>query len=398
MLKSVAWNVVDRMMGWNQREFGDRLYVGESMTLGDLRDYQLAKIIDICRHWGLHIYSWNDFEALPLTSKRHLPTTPPAGNYSTQTTSGSTGEPRTIYIPWETWHRKDAVFHRSWNRLGRKPHHKVLRLIAGEPEYPWYDWLRNDHVLCRDRVEEAAAWIIENRPYLIHGAGLPIREILEQVIWMGYAHILADLHVEWCSVSSAGHKQRIEPFVAGFFEQYGLAELPTVASPCKEGKMHLVMETGYTEIVNGEIVITDFLNNVTPVIRYQTGDEGNIIPASRDCCRCGLPSPVLTGVRGRRCDYYQGQGVKRPVGWWVVSPLGHNYPCVKGYYLDIYPLSGDAILNVQIREGWTEEMATQDLEPYARWFEKELGLRLLCNFRLILEPKEFKRHLVRVYE
>ena len=43
--------------------------------------------------------------------------------------------------------------------------------------------------------EEAAAWIIENRPYLIHGAGLPIREILERVIWLGHTDIACAINV-----------------------------------------------------------------------------------------------------------------------------------------------------------------------------------------------------------
>jgi hypothetical protein len=392
-VKRIALAVADRITGFDQVGYGMWLNHMETLPTFELRKYQLARIKLLTQYWHRPVETWDEFHKLPLTTKHDIDDIPepPSGEYNTQSTSGSTGEPRTIYIPWATWHRKDAVFHRSWRWLGREPRDKVLRLIAGDAHYSWYDNLRNDKVINRDNTQEAADWIIKNVPYLIHGAGLPIREILERVIELGYRHLLKQIKVEWCGVSSEGHRERLEPLLAGFYEQYGLAELPTVASPCWHGNMHLVMEAGYTEVVNGEIVVTDFHNNFTPIIRYRTGDAGTILAASY--CKCGRPYPLLRNVEGRRCDYYNGPEVRRSIGWWTVSPLGHDYPSLAGYRLEVYPKLGQASLFVRFKPG-----VSLSLINYSTWFEMQTGL----NLRVIdvggqSTSKEEKRNIVRVF-
>lgn len=386
--KRPTYNLIDRFT-FHQNEHLRFFLETEDWPYELLREYQLTRVRDICNHWGLSVDTWDDFHRLPLTDKRDLDRVqPPAGKYNVQTTSGSTGEPRTVYIPWETWYRKDALFHRSWLWLGRKPHQPVLRLIAGKPHYAWYDWWRNDKVICRDEVGRQVEWLVKNRPYLIHGPGLPIRRLCEEVIKAGHADVLKDIRVEWCSTSPEGHRERLAPFLAGFHEQYGLAELPTVGSPCPYNT-HVVMETGVVEIVDGEIVVTDFNNTITPIIRYRTGDEGKIRPSD---CPCGREHPILYDVKGRRTDYYDGPEVKRPIGWWLVSPLGHNYlDTVSAWRVEVYPQGGVVRLYVVFKGD--EDYET--MRPYQEWVEQQTGLPCVVFARD--DATGWKRDLVRVY-
>ena len=138
--KRPIFNIIDRF-SYRQNKYYNFFMETQNWTLDELKVYQLQKLRKIGEVWGLNIKSWDDFYQLPLTTKDDLPkgAPPSSKRYHTHETSGSTGEPRVIYVPWETWYRKDAVFHRSWAWLGRT-NQPVLRLIAGNPEYAWYDW------------------------------------------------------------------------------------------------------------------------------------------------------------------------------------------------------------------------------------------------------------------
>lgn len=390
MLKMPVFPIIDRFT-LKQGQYYNFFVNTGNWSFDQLKEYQLTKLKELGKVWKLELNSWDDFYKLPLTTKKDIwDWKPPAGRkYHTHETSGSTGEPRIIYVPWETWYRKDALFHRSWKWLGRKPYQPALRLIAGTAEYAWYDWWRNDHVMNYREITPAhVEWVIKNKPYLIHGPGGATRILLEEVIRAGRADVLKDIRIEWCSQSSEGHKERLAPLVKGFHEQYGLAELPSVGTPCLYNT-HVSMETGVIEVINGEIVVTDFNNYVMPVIRYRTGDEGKIKDGD---CPCGRKHPILYDIKGRRTDYYFGPEVKKAVGWWVVSPISHKYgQIISAWKAIVYPKQHKFVLHVVFREG-KENMA--ELESYKLWIKEELGL----DCEIIKEPNAagFKRELVKV--
>ena len=68
---------------------------------------------------------------------------------------------------------------------------------------------------------EHVALVVNNKPYLIHGPGGSIRQLCEMIIDAGHGPILKDIKIHWCSESSYGHKERLEPLVKEFHEQYG---------------------------------------------------------------------------------------------------------------------------------------------------------------------------------
>jgi phenylacetate-CoA ligase len=356
-----------------------------------LEEFQLQKIRELSQHFGLGIDNWRDFYAKPITSKQDIPInyTPKVRKYITHQTSGSTGEPRQIYVPASHWPRKEAVFMRCWTWLGWHGQ-PVVRLIAGKPTWPWYDGWRNVKILDYRRPgEEHFKYVIEKSPFLIHGRGGGVRGTCEGVIKMGRQDVLKDVGLLWLGETSEGHKERLKPFVRAFYEGYGLAELAPVASPCEYGSMHINMECGIIESINGEIVITDINNDAMPFIRYRTGDDGQIKESD---CQCGRQHPILYNVRGRRTDFFDGPEVKRPIHWWIVSPISHDYfDLVKAWRAEVYPKKGMIIIHFVFRE--KEDFPR--LEPYRRWIENETGLK--CEFQRHDSATKWKRDLVRVF-
>jgi hypothetical protein len=258
--------------------------------------------------------------------------------------------------------------------MGRKDEW-VFRLISGEPKYSFYDSLRNVKAmnyktLSQDHVD----WVVNNKPYLIHGPGGSIRQLCEMIIDAGHQDVLKDIKIHWCSESSYGHKERLEPLVKEFHEQYGLAELPTVGATDGNGNIRVVMEQGIVEILDddgnqtpegdeGYIVVTDFNNHQTPIIRYMCGDRGKIKKYGNYY--------VLYDIIGRGVDYYNGPEVKRPIGWWIVSPISHTVgDIIDKWRCEINIPKKTLFLYVKFKG----QKNFEKLSPYADWVKENVGL------------------------
>lgn len=374
-MKSLIYKIYDKIT-FNQNKYLKEFLKLDSLQGDELRKYQFQEIKKCCASHGIFIKSWNDFYRLPVTTKKDLPNNKPKSKkYKKHETSGSTGEPRKIYVPEETWYRKDAIFSRSWMKMGRK-NEWVFRLIAGEPKYAFYDWWRNVKPMnYRNVGKDHVDWIVKNKPYLIHGPGGSIRQLCEMIIESGNEHILKDIKIHWCSESSSGHRERLEPIVKEFHEQYGLAEMPTVAATDGKGNLKIVEEKCFVEILDehgnkvddgeeGYIVVTDFNNDITPIIRYKSGDRGKI-KIHKNGYR------VLYDVVGRGVDYYNGPEVKRAVGWWVVSPISHTLGhLIDQWRVEIIPKN--KLLKLHFKGSTNQDH--EDFNKYKEWVKENLGL------------------------
>jgi phenylacetate-coenzyme A ligase PaaK-like adenylate-forming protein len=376
----------------------------EKMSIIEIKEFQLErlrrlKIAD----------NWDQFFRLPITTKKDLPERPNNQNndYHQHETSGSTGEPRVIWVPKDTWYRKDAIFMRSWARIGRKPSDRVLRLMAGEPKYRSYDWWRNVYPWNYRRIDQDAVnFFLRVKPTFIHGPGGAIRQLIELLLDQGYRELVQNLTIEWCSESSFGHKERLEKVVKSFNEQYGLAELPTVGSPDGEGNIRVVMEQGVIEVLNdnnetclegeeGYIVVTDFNNDVTPIIRYKSGDRGKIKKYKN---RNGIEYFVLCDIVGRGVDFYNGPEVKKPIGWSIVSPISHILgDVIEKWRVEVIPKDRKVVLYVKFIDEQNQDFTK--LSEYSKWIYENYGLETEYT---ILEKEKydiyFKNKLVKVVE
>ena len=86
------------------------------------------------------------------------------------------------------------------------------------------------------------------------------------------------------------------------YDRYGLEEVRYTAANCeKRYGLHIYEESAIVEILNdhdnvvsdgirGRVIVTSLRNKVMPFIRYETGDQGIILP---DQCSCGIASKRL---------------------------------------------------------------------------------------------------------
>ena len=79
---------------------------------------------------------------------------------------------------------------------------------------------------------------------------------------------------------------------------------------CQEGSLHIHPLTGIFEVVDenmqpsteGEILVTSFTTEGTPLIRYRIGDRITLAPKEYNCA-CGSVFPVVKAIEGRSTDY-----------------------------------------------------------------------------------------------
>jgi phenylacetate-CoA ligase len=105
------------------------------------------------------------------------------------------------------------------------------------------------------------------------------------------------------------------------YDQYGCAEINSLANECPEAKkFHIISEHAYVEQLDLEgeglgpdaLVITDLDNFAQPFIRYAVGDRGRL---ATEPCTCGRNLPVLDEFLGRSSDS-------------IVLASGEEYPGV----------------------------------------------------------------------
>ena len=314
-MKSQLFKIYDKMTK-NTIKWRDYLSKYEFASIDELKELQRKK---------LEPSLWFAFNHLQLTTKEDLRKFKPIlkGNETVHFSSGSTGEPLKTYGPEFLQSLKSAVFERAWRSVGWNGKDWILRLTAGPPQWEVFDWLRNVKPMnYRTINQKYYNWIIANKPFLIHGGSGAIREITTGIIKLGREDVLKDITLYLMSEDTRAHTEYLKKYYKAVYSGYGLAELCTVASQCKYGNYHVNMETCIVEVIDGEIVVTDLFNTVTPVIRYRTKDYGKL---RKSDCKCGRKHDILYDIVGRGIDYYDGPLTKRPLGWWILSPLSNRY-------------------------------------------------------------------------
>lgn len=102
------------------------------------------------------------------------------------------------------------------------------------------------------------------------------------------------------------YREEIErAFNCKVFDQYASSEGAPFVVECEKGNLHYHMLSGVIEQVeDNEMLITSFMNNGTPLIRYRIGDE-IIFDEQEKKCSCGSAFPIVKSLQGRTTDYIQ---------------------------------------------------------------------------------------------
>jgi len=105
------------------------------------------------------------------------------------------------------------------------------------------------------------------------------------------------------------------------YDSYGLREAGLIGNECEHGTMHCTDEQAILETIDphtlqptdgeGELVVTNIMGLVMPIIRYRTGD---IVTLSKDPCPCGRMLSTIKITGGRIADF-----LVTDQGKWVVG-------------------------------------------------------------------------------
>lgn len=93
-------------------------------------------------------------------------------------------------------------------------------------------------------------------------------------------------------------------------DQYASSEGAPFILECEQGGLHIHPLTGVFEVVDenmqpaqeGEILVTSFTTEGTPLIRYRIGDRIKLAPEDKQCA-CGSFFPLVEKIEGRSTDY-----------------------------------------------------------------------------------------------
>ncbi len=240
-------------------------------------------------------------------------------------TGGSSGNPMEFFLQQNVSRAKEkAHFDWYWSQFGYKPNDKML-MIRGMPlnsnrsfEYNSIDNLLviSCYNINENNIKEMLKHINKFKPIFIHAypSSLKIITILLEpyrvkfdfnikAIFLGSEHLTdADRHYfttfyQAKVVNWYGHSERLIhggncPFSDDFhfYPSYGYVEL-------LDEDNHPIHETNTI----GKIVATGFDNNAMPLIRYDTGDLGEL--SNKTKCQCGFTGLNLRKINGRGQDY-----------------------------------------------------------------------------------------------
>jgi Coenzyme F390 synthetase len=257
-------------------------------------------------------------------------------------TTGTTGTPLEIYCSEEDRQLNYAFFDEFLlsNNIDPKKKHVVIGgRILQKPEARGPYWrhsffqnslLMSSYHLSDTNILAYIKKIIEYAPHYIESYPSSIYVLAKKMIEQRITFKL-DGVVTSAETLSTEHRETIEAaFDCKIFDQYGCAEMSVFGAQCSKGKYHVRPDYAVVEILDdqwnplpdgdlGNIVCTSLVNRTMPFLRYAMGDLGVMSP---DDCDCGLNTPILTEVQGRKDDIvYTKSGI----------PVGRLSPVLKGF-------------------------------------------------------------------
>jgi len=295
----------------------------EALSYDELRDEQILRAKQLCAKFGLEIEDWKDFKKLLFTTKEQLRKyVPKVRHYGLSQTTGRTGEPFWFPVPLKRNAINKATELKNWTHLGWDKQWSI-RLTRGKPSRKLriYNRLLFNITLRNYRtVDYSYVKLLAKKPFLIQGGTSAIREL----VWLANKHGVKAFNTK-CIVLGEDPKEHIPALKEEFqdvYQTYGLAECVNVAFECSHHTLHVNMGNCIVESVDGKLVVTNLNNDVTPFIRYKTGDKGRVV---RRSCPCGLETDTIVDLQGKSIGFYADEHLKKPLGWWMLSYLKNNY-------------------------------------------------------------------------
>ena len=273
------------------------------------------------------INSFSDFARIPFMSKDTLrnqferlqPISKPS-RVQRISTGGSTGAPVTVLVDAERTAFTDACRMRSHHWYGVDVGSREIVLWGSPIELTKQDRIRvirdrlmNSRLLSAfDMGEESLARyadaIDDYRPEKLYGYASAIFLLAAYMSKSG-RHPRVPPKVVFVTAEPLFDFQRKtieEVFQCPVSIEYGARDAGLIALECPSGGLHIPAEGMIVEIDgagserSGEIVITNLYSIAMPIIRYRTGDVGEM---DQTPCSCSRGLPRLKRVEGRQTDF-----------------------------------------------------------------------------------------------
>jgi len=250
-------------------------------------------------------------------------------------TGGSTGKSLELFITEECSELRNACARRHDRWTGWEPG-EAIGALWGNPKRP--------HTL-REKIVD---WLVQPVIYLdtMEFSDASVRrfvaewEAAKPTLLFGHAHsiYLLAVHVRKLGIETIRpqgilstsmmllpHERAVieDVFRMKVFDRYGCEEVSLIASECDRHEgMHLNIEHLFIEFLKddgieakpgeeGQIVVTDLMNNAMPFIRYRVEDVG--VPSGKTCS-CGRGLPLMEKVTGRVADFLIREDGSRVAG------------------------------------------------------------------------------------
>jgi phenylacetate-CoA ligase len=241
------------------------------------------------------------------------------GRVQRMSTGGSTGNPVTLLIDVSVG-IDIAIRHRAHRWFGAEPGAREVVLWGSPIELgrqdrlrSLRDWLLNSRLLSAfDLGENALArytrTIERHRPEVMYGyasAFYVLARYLQRVGWRPRFKLKAIFATAEPLLDF--QRRAIETvFECPVGVEYGARDAGHLADECPQGGLHIPAEAIFLETDGrtpdglGEITVTNLYSPAMPLIRYRTGDMGELDGGP---CPCGRSLPLLKRIEGRRTDF-----------------------------------------------------------------------------------------------
>jgi phenylacetate-CoA ligase len=241
------------------------------------------------------------------------------GRVQKMSTGGSTGSPVTILVDSERAAFTDAARMRAhrWYDADMGEREVVLWgspiELGGQGKIKdLRDWLINSHLLSAFDMSESrmlmyGEYIARYRPVKMYGYASALYLLAACLKKSGWKPP-QDLKVIFATAEPLFDFQRRmveEVFDCAVSAEYGARDAGLMANECPQGGLHIPAEGTLIEIDSpgggaGEIIATNLFSKAMPIIRYRTGDIGEL---DDEPCACRRGLPRLRHVQGRQTDF-----------------------------------------------------------------------------------------------
>ncbi|MCD6304038.1 MAG: phenylacetate--CoA ligase family protein [Planctomycetes bacterium] len=401
-----------------------------------LRDYQLARLRDICTlayektDYYRDLFDKAGFHPSDLRSiedVRGIPTVSPADvrqharrmcaravshpSVDLCATGGTGGQPLFFYMGRERSAIEYGYLLASWARVGyRLPMPLAVlrgRVVAPDSRglYHEYDPILRHHYYSSFHMgdEDCRRYIDHIRtigPCFLHVYPSTVTAMTRFIRRAGIEPprnvrgIIAESEIVY-----PDQREMVEEvFGCRCFACYGQSEKVVIAAECEHSQDYHVWPTyGYFELLDeagrpvttpgqrGEIVGTGFINTVMPFIRYRTGDYATFV-ADR-CEACGREHPVIRDIRGHRTQEVLVAADGSEIPWAALNMHDETFLHVRRFQF-FQDTPGRAVLRIEPAEGFEEDVdGRRMLQNLGRKLNGQIALRLEVTDNITLTPR-----------